>query len=294
MILVRFSKASLAFGLQPLLDHIDFQIESGERVALLGRNGEGKSTLLKLIADQAHLDSGELWRQPDCRINMLEQDINWPNNASVYDVVAQGFGEIGQWIIQYHGLTLTNDLTDADMDKLSDLQHKIDAKNGWDVQARVANYLEGMGLDQDQKITELSGGMQRRVAMAGALVAEPDLLLLDEPTNHLDIEAINWLEEQLLSFAGGLLFVTHDRTFLGNMATRIIDLDRGSLTSWPGNYEQYQTLKAAALESQARSEAEFDKKLAIEEVWIRQGIKGAQNPQRRKSARIKENARGTK
>jgi ATP-binding cassette subfamily F protein uup len=159
------------------------------------------------------------------------------------------------------------------MDKLSDLQHKIDAKNGWDVQARVANYLEGMGLDQDQKITELSGGMQRRVAMAGALVAEPDLLLLDEPTNHLDIEAIDWLEEQLLSFTGGILFVTHDRTFLGNMATRIIDLDRGSLTSWPGNYEQYQTLKAAALESQARSEAEFDKKLAIEETWIRQGIK---------------------
>ncbi len=273
MILVRFSKASLAFGLQPLLDHIDFQIESGERVALLGRNGEGKSTLLKLIAGQTHLDSGELWRQPDCRINMLEQDLNWPNNASVYDVVAQGFGEIGQWIIQYHGLTLTSDLTDADMDKLSDLQHKIDAKNGWDVQARVANYLEGMGLDQDQKITELSGGMQRRVAMAGALVAEPDLLLLDEPTNHLDIEAINWLEEQLLSFAGGLLFVTHDRTFLGNMAMRIIDLDRGSLTSWPGNYEQYQALKAAALESQARSDAEFDKKLAIEEVWIRQGIK---------------------
>jgi ATP-binding cassette subfamily F protein uup len=204
---------------------------------------------------------------------MLEQDLNWPDNASVYDVVAQGFGKIGQWIIEYHRLTQNHDLTNADMDKLSDLQHKIDAKNGWDVQARVANYLEGMGLDQDQKITELSGGMQRRVAMAGALVAEPDLLLLDEPTNHLDIEAIDWLEEQLLNFAGGILFVTHDRTFLGNMATRIIDLDRGSLTSWPGNYAQYQTLKAAALESQARSEAEFDKKLAIEETWIRQGIK---------------------
>ncbi|MEE9424436.1 MAG: ATP-binding cassette domain-containing protein [Methylococcales bacterium] len=273
MIIVRFSKASLAFGMKPLLDHIDFQIESGERVALLGRNGEGKSTMLKLIAGQAQLDSGELWRQPDSRINMLEQDLNWPDNASVYDVVAQGFGKIGQWIIEYHRLIQNHDLTNADMDKLSDLQHKIDAKNGWDVQARVANYLEGMGLDQDQKITELSGGMQRRVAMAGALVAEPDLLLLDEPTNHLDIEAINWLEEQLLSFAGGILFVTHDRTFLGNMATRIIDLDRGSLTSWPGNYEQYQTLIAAALESQARSEAEFDKKLAIEETWIRQGIK---------------------
>ncbi len=273
MIIVRFSKASLAFGMKPLLDHIDFQIESGERVALLGRNGEGKSTMLKLIAGQAQLDSGELWRQPDSRINMLEQDLNWPNDASVYDVVAQGFGQIGQWIIQYHALTQKHDLTNADIDKMSDLQHKIDSKNGWDVQARVANYLEGMGLDQDQQITELSGGMQRRVAMAGALVAEPDLLLLDEPTNHLDIEAIDWLEEQLLSFAGGILFVTHDRTFLGNMATRIIDLDRGNLTSWPGNYEQYQTLKAAALESQARSDAEFDKKLAIEEVWIRQGIK---------------------
>ncbi len=273
MILVRFSKACLAYGMHPLLDHVDFQIESGERVALVGRNGEGKSTLMKLIADQVHLDSGELWRQPGCRINILNQDLDWAEDASVYDVVAQGFGEIGQWMIQYHALTQGGDLAGADIDKLSALQHKIDAKNGWDVQARISNYLEGMGLQQDQKISTLSGGMQRRVAMSGALVAEPDLLLLDEPTNHLDIEAIDWLEQQCLNFSGGLLFVTHDRTFLGNLATRIVDLDRGVLTSWPGNYATYQQRKAELLESQARSEAEFDKKLAAEEVWIRQGIK---------------------
>ncbi|MCH9697433.1 MAG: ATP-binding cassette domain-containing protein [Gammaproteobacteria bacterium] len=273
MILIRFSKASLAYGMQPLLDSIDFQIETGERVALLGRNGEGKSTLLKLISGQVQLDSGEIWRQPDIRINSLQQDLVWSGDASVYDVVAQGFGEIGTWMIDYHNLTQCNDLSKVEMDKLSALQHKIDAKSGWDVQARINNYLEGMGLNENQSISELSGGMQRRVAMSGALVAEPDLLLLDEPTNHLDIEAIDWLEQQCLGFNGGILFVTHDRTFLGNLATRIIDLDRGILTSWPGDYQTYQRRKAEALESQARSEAEFDKKLAAEEVWIRQGIK---------------------
>lgn len=273
MILIRFSKACLAYGMQPLLDHVDFQIETGERVALLGRNGEGKSTLLKLISGQAQLDSGELWIQPDSRINILHQDLDWAHDSSVYDVVAQGFGEIGKWMIDYHALTQLEGLSNTQIDSLSDLQHKIDAKNGWDIQARIANYLEGMGLDQDQKISELSGGMQRRVAMSGALVAEPDLLLLDEPTNHLDIEAIDWLEQECMSFSGGILFVTHDRTFLGNLATRIIDLDRGILTSWPGSYETYQRLKAESLESQARTNAEFDKKLAAEEVWIRQGIK---------------------
>ena len=273
MILVRFSKASLAYGMQPLLDHVDFQIESAERVALLGRNGEGKSTLLKLIAGQAQLDSGELWQQPDIRVNILNQTLDWPQQATIYDVVAQGFGEIGQWMIHYQHLTQKQDLSNTEITTLADLQHKIDAKSGWDIQAKINNYLQGMGLKQEQKICTLSGGMQRRVAMSGALVAEPDLLLLDEPTNHLDIEAINWLEQQCLNFSGGLLFVTHDRTFLGNLATRIIDLDRGKLTSWPGNYPQYLTHKAELLESQARSEAEFDKKLAKEEIWIRQGIK---------------------
>ncbi|MCH9698083.1 MAG: ATP-binding cassette domain-containing protein [Gammaproteobacteria bacterium] len=273
MILARLAKAFLAYGMQPLLDNADFQIESGERVALLGRNGEGKSTLLKLIAGDAQLDSGELWKQPDIRITRLNQDLEWPVQATVYDVVAQGFGEIGEWIGSYHALTRIESLSKAEMDQLSALQHKIDAHNGWDVEARINNYLQGMGLAEDRKISELSGGMQRRVSMSGALVAEPDLLLLDEPTNHLDIEAIDWLEQQCIGFSGGILFVTHDRTFLGNLATRIIDLDRGQLTSWPGNYDTYQRRKAEALDAQAKAEAEFDKKLAAEEVWIRQGIK---------------------
>lgn len=273
MILARFSKAYLAYGMQPILDNVDFQIESGERVALLGRNGEGKSTILKLIAGQAQLDSGELWLQPDSRINLLHQDIDWADDATVYDVVAQSFGEIGQWVIEYHHLAETETSANAVIEKLSCLQHKIDAKNGWGIHARISNYLEGMGLSPDQKVIELSGGMQRRVAMSGALIAEPDLLLLDEPTNHLDIEAIDWLEQQCLNFSGGLLFVTHDRTFLSNLATRIVDLDRGKLSSWPGNYQQYQKRRAELLESQARSETEFDKKLAVEESWIRQGIK---------------------
>lgn len=273
MALLRLKKVSIAFGTHSLLNQAEFQLLDGERVGLLGRNGEGKSTLMKIVMRQIKADEGEVWYKPELRIAVLEQMPHLPDEETIYDVVAGGLGQIGQWIKRYHDLTLETDFTDAIMKEMGDLQHKLDVHNGWQLQQRVESTLSKLQLPPETKIKGLSGGWKRRVSLAKALVIEPEVLLLDEPTNHLDLESIMWLEEQLVNFKGAILFITHDRSFLQKLATRIVDLDRGNLVSWPGDYADYLVKKAASLEEEATQNALFDKKLAEEEVWIRQGIK---------------------
>jgi len=273
MALLRLKKVSIAFGTHSLLNKAEFQLEEGERVGLLGRNGEGKSTLMKIVMRQINADEGEVWYKPELRIAVLEQMPHLPDEETIYDVVAGGLGEIGEWIKRYHELTLATDFTDAIMKEMGDLQHKLDTHNGWQIQQRVESTLSKLQLPPETKIKGLSGGWKRRVSLAKALVVEPEVLLLDEPTNHLDLESIMWLEEQLVTFKGAILFITHDRSFLQKLATRIVDLDRGNLVSWPGDYADYLVKKAASLEEESTQNALFDKKLAEEEVWIRQGIK---------------------
>ncbi len=274
MALLRLKKASIAFGTHALLNKAEFQLEEGERVGLLGRNGEGKSTLMKVVMKQIQADEGEIWYRPELRIAVLEQMPHLPDEETIYDVVAGGLGEVGAWIKRYHELTMhMTEMTDAVMTEMGDLQHKLDVHNGWQIQQRVENILSQLNLPSEMKVEGLSGGWKRRVSLAKALVIEPEVLLLDEPTNHLDLESIMWLEEQLLNFKGAILFVTHDRSFLQKLATRIIDLDRGNLVSWQGGYADYLVKKAAALEEESTQNALFDKKLAEEEVWIRQGVK---------------------
>ncbi|MFU8788877.1 MAG: ATP-binding cassette domain-containing protein [Methylobacter sp.] len=274
MPLLRLSNVSIAYGTHALLKNAEFQLDAGERVGLLGRNGEGKSTLMKIIAGNIQADHGDIWRQPGLRLAWLEQTPDLPDEATIYDAVAGGLGDLGHWITRYHELSMTLDGTDEKaMTEFGDLQHQLETHNGWHFQQRVETTLSKLDLPGELKISGLSGGWKRRVALARALVIEPEVLLLDEPTNHLDFESITWLEEQMLNFQGAVLFVTHDRSFLQKLATRIVDLDRGNLVSWQGNYDDYLARKAAALEDEANQNAEFDKKLADEEVWIRQGVK---------------------
>ncbi len=274
MALLRLKKVSIAFGTHALLKQAEFQLDDGERVGLLGRNGEGKSTLMKIIMQHIHADEGEVWHKPELRIAVLEQMPQLPDEETIYDVVAGGLGEVGEWIKRYHELTLhMTEMDDAVLQEMGDLQHKLDVHNGWQIQQRVESTLSRLNLPADTKVKGLSGGWKRRVSLAKALVIDPEVLLLDEPTNHLDLESIMWLEGQLLNFKGAILFVTHDRSFLQKLATRIIDLDRGKLISWPGDYADYLVKKAAYLEEEATQNALFDKKLALEEVWVRQGIK---------------------
>ena len=273
MPLIRLTNVSIAFGTHSLLDNASFQLDPGERVGLLGRNGEGKSTLMKIIAGDIHADHGEIWQQPELRIAWLEQAPQLEADETIYQAVAGGLGELGQLIVDYHHLLLHMDGGEQSLNTLGQIQHKLEALNGWHFQTRVEAVLSKLQLPADVLVSSLSGGWKRRVALARALVIDPEVLLLDEPTNHLDFESIAWLEEQVLAFSGAVLFVTHDRAFLQKLATRIIDLDRGQLTSWAGDYQDYLRRKAALLEDEANQNAEFDKKLAKEEVWIRQGVK---------------------
>ena len=270
MPLIKLDNVSIAFGLKPVLDNAELQIDEQERIGLIGRNGEGKSTLLKVIAEAILPDSGQLWKQAGVVVSTLEQSPELPEASTVYEAVADSLGEVGHVIAQYHDLLLE---ADVDLDALGNLQNRLEAMDGWSLQQRVESVLSRLNLPADKKIDEMSGGWKRRVGLARALVVEPDVLLLDEPTNHLDMETIVWLEKQLESFQGAVVCITHDRTFLQNIAKRIIEIDRGQLTSWSCTYHQYLERKAAALESEAKTQAEFDKKLAREEVWIRQGIK---------------------
>ncbi len=273
MPLLSFDRVAIAYGREPLLEGASFQIEAGERVCLIGRNGAGKSTLLKLVDGEALPDAGEIWRQPGLRIARLAQDLPEDPHTTVYDAVAEGLAEAGRLLAEYHHVSHAVGSDESLLRRMEELQHAIDACGGWSLGQRVDHILERLELPADVTLASLSGGWKRRVALARALVYEPDLLLLDEPTNHLDIEVIQWLEEQLQEFRGGVLFVTHDRALLTRLATRIVELDRGALTSWPGDYARFLEQKSAALEEEERHNALFDKKLAQEEVWIRKGIK---------------------
>jgi len=273
--LITLDNVSLAYGLDSLLDHVKLQVSGGERVCLIGRNGAGKSSLLKMVEGCIAPDSGLVWRKPHLRLARLAQELPQCVSATVYEFVSSGLAEMGELLAAYHAITqrLTHSCTQAELSQLEQLQHKIDAIQGWQFEKNIKSILSRLELDPEWCVAELSGGWQRRVALARALVASPDLLLLDEPTNHLDIEAIQWLEDQLITSGCGLLFVTHDRALLQRLATRIIELDRGQLTSWPGDYQNFLRRKEEMLHAEAKQNADFDKKLAQEETWIRQGIK---------------------
>lgn len=274
---ITLDNACLAFGHHPLLSHASFQLDAGERVGLIGRNGAGKSSLLKVIAGTTMLDDGTVWRAPNVRIVYVPQEPELNPSHSVFEAVAEGLGPLQQTLIDYHQVTHDMSLPNADVDalmaKMQALQHDLDAQNGWVAQTRVETVLSRLKLDADAWISTLSGGWRKRVALGRALVAEPEVLLLDEPTNHLDLEAIEWLEDLLLGFNGSVLFITHDRRFLDKLATRITELDRGNLTDFVGNFSQYQIKKEELLAVEETHAAKFDKVLAQEEVWIRQGIK---------------------
>ena len=271
MSLITIENAALSYGVQVLLDDVSLQVEKGQRLCLIGRNGAGKSSLLKVIGGDVELDGGTVWRKPGIRVARLEQDLPEADDASVYDVVASGLQGVGELIAQYHQLSLKGD--EASLKQMADLQHQIEAKDGWSLQQRVETTLSKLELPADRLMRELSGGWRRRVALAKALVIEPDLLLLDEPTNHLDIAAIEWLEKQLLSFNGALVFITHDRSLLQKLATHIAELDRGTLRYWKGDYASFLEYREQVLADEAKHNALFDKRLAQEETWIRQGIK---------------------
>ncbi|MBI5660188.1 MAG: ATP-binding cassette domain-containing protein [Nitrosomonadales bacterium] len=269
-------KAALAYGHVALLDHADFQLDEGERVGLIGRNGGGKSSLLKVLAGQAALDDGTVWRAPAVRVCHVSQEPQLDPAATVFDEVAKGLGELRQLIGDYHRLSHQLAEPDADHEKLlaalQPLQTGLESQNGWAVQARIETVIGRLELDADSRVGDLSGGVRKRVALAQALVAEPDVLMLDEPTNHLDFPSIEWLEGLLNNFRGSVLFVTHDRRFLDNVATRIIELDRGRLASFPGNFAAYLRAKEQMLQDEAVHNAKFDKVLAQEEAWIRKGV----------------------
>ncbi len=274
---ITLNNAALAYGHVALLDHVDFQLDEGERVGLIGRNGGGKSSMLKVLASQAVLDDGIVWRAPGVRICYVSQEPVLNADATVFDEVARGLGELQQIITDYHHLSHQLAEPDADYEKLlieiQPLQTALEAQNGWAVQARIETAIQRLELNADSRVGDLSGGVRKRVALAQALVAEPDVLILDEPTNHLDFPSIEWLEGLLNNFRGSVLFVTHDRRFLDNIATRIVELDRGKLASFPGNFAAYLRTKELMLQDEAVLNAKFDKVLAQEEVWVRQGIK---------------------
>jgi ATP-binding cassette subfamily F protein uup len=274
MALISLSKAQLAFGHVALLDHADFSLEAGERVGLIGRNGTGKSSLLRIIAGVFPLDDGLLTKQQNLRIAYVEQEPVFNPELSVFDAVAEGVQEVRGLLSEYDALAaqLGGADDDALMDKMQQIQLQLDVMDGWNLNNRVEATLHRLSLDPANILNTLSGGMKKRVALARALVAAPDVLILDEPTNHLDFTSILWLEELLRDFKGSVLFITHDRRFLDNVATRIVELDRGRLQSYPGNFSAYQIRKAEQLEIEAIENAKFDKVLAQEEVWIRKGV----------------------
>ncbi len=273
MSLIKIEKAYLSYGLQVLLDEVDLVVEKGHRLCLIGRNGAGKSSLLKVIAGEVDLDKGEVIVQNGVRIARLEQDLPDADDRLVFDSVANAFPGLGELLSEYHQLAHATEFNDSTLQRMEKLQHDIEARDGWSMQQKVEAILTRLDLPADKYMRELSGGWRRRVALARALVVEPDVLLLDEPTNHLDIAAIDWLEKQLLSFNGALVFITHDRSLLQAIATHIVELDRGHIRYWSGDYASYLVYREQALAEEARHNELFDKKLAEEEVWIRQGIK---------------------
>jgi len=275
MALITLQNVSLSFGGLPVLDRINMQIEAGERVCLVGRNGEGKSSLMRLIAGEQPPDSGRIIKQQSIKIARLDQEVPTSLDGTVYGVVSGGAGEFMALLDRHHAISrrLAEGDSESLLADLAAVEHEMETAGVWQVRQQIETVISRLQLEADRNFSELSGGMKRRVMLARALVCDPDLLLLDEPTNHLDIESINWLEEFLLAAACTLLFVTHDRDLLRKLATRILDLERGSLSSWPGNYDTYLQRKEEMLSAESGQNARFDKKLAQEEAWVRQGIK---------------------
>jgi len=268
--MIKLDNIQMAFGHVVLLDGISLSLDKGERIGLIGRNGEGKSTLFKIIDGSLKADGGSIEVQQSAKIARLEQEPSFQLEDTVFQAVAGALGEGGRLVAEY----MTADHADETQhDRIADIQHRLEQLDAWGLQPQIDQVLSRLELSADVKVATLSGGWQRRVALAQALVQQPDCLLLDEPTNHLDIELIEWLENQLKNFKGCLLFISHDRRFVHNLATRIIELDRGILRSYPGDFATYLSRKAAELEAEASQAAKFDKRLAQEEVWIRQGIK---------------------
>jgi ATP-binding cassette subfamily F protein uup len=274
MPLLRLESLSIAYGHLPLLSHAEFQIDSAERVCLVGRNGTGKTTLFRVITRKAVPDEGEVWRKATLSVGHLEQEVPPDTEQTIFEVVASGLGELGTLLTEYHNLTHDEGLAQREsLLELAKLQARIETLDGWNTNQKVEAVLTRLNLPEGKRLADCSGGTRRQVMLARALVSEPDLLLLDEPTNHLDINAITWLEEYLLSYKGAVMFITHDRTFVRRLATRIVELDRGCLTSFPGDFDAYLQKKDERLDIEERALAKVDKKLAEEEAWIRQGIK---------------------
>jgi ATP-binding cassette subfamily F protein uup len=274
-VLVSLDHVSIAYGHLPLLDDASLAIEPRERVCVIGRNGTGKSTLLQIVGGDRSPDSGTVWRQPGLRIASLVQDVPLSADRPVFDVVAEGLGSLSDLVAAYHhaAIEVADHGTGPSLARLGRLQHELEEQDGWRLEQRVELVLARLDLPSDAIVDTLSGGWRRRVLLARALVAEPDLLLLDEPTNHLDVEAMTWLETFLAEYPGAVLFVTHDRVFLQHLATRIVELDRGALTSWPGDYATFLRKKEEWLANEAVRNEKFDKRLAEEEAWLRQGVK---------------------
>jgi ABC transport system ATP-binding/permease protein len=275
MALITLDHVSIAYGHLPLLDDVGLQVEPRERVCVIGRNGTGKSTLLSIISGDKIPDSGVVHKQPGLKTAMLSQDVTLSADRSVFDVVAEGLGDLSDLVTSYHhaAVEVAEQGSPAQLEKLGRLQHELEERDGWRLEQQVEMVLNRLELRPEAIVKTLSGGWRRRVLLAQALVAQPDILLLDEPTNHLDIEAINWVESFLTEYAGTVIFVTHDRAFLQRLATRIVELDRGHLTSWPGDYATFLRKKEEWLNNESLRQEKFDKRLAEEEVWLRQGVK---------------------
>jgi ATP-binding cassette subfamily F protein uup len=270
------SDASLAYGHVPLLDHADFQLDPGERVALIGRNGTGKSSMLRALAGQGALDDGSVWLQPGIRMGYVPQEPPFDPDLTVFAAVVAGMGEVSALLADYHAVAQAMGEAGADhealLERLHDLQSELEARNAWSFESQAERVIQRFSLDPEARVGTLSGGQKKRLALAQALAISPDLLLLDEPTNHLDIGAIEWLEEMLMASNVAMVFITHDRRFLDRVSTRIVELDRGRLLSCPGNFSAYLAKKEMILHDEAIQNAKFDKFLAQEEVWIRKGV----------------------